>query len=217
MQLFETFFFLKRRKPVLYSVTTRKGQYTQVYTRTNSSDLSISNHKIYSYSSSNLWYRLSYWPPKTENTVRWTVHGTVTWHSLPIYTFRAWMHSSRMRTGRSLTVCREVGGGGSPSWGVSLAGGCLLAGGLLPRGCLLGGVSFSGEGGLLGGGVSLAGGSPWQGCLLGGVSFPGGASLGGLLHRGGGSPSGGWVSLRQTPPVDRITDTSKNITLATTS
>ena len=202
MQLFETFFFLKRRKPVLYSVTTRKGQYTQVYTRTNSSDLSISNHKIYSYSSSKRWYRLSYWPPKTENTVRWTVHGTVTWHSLPIYTFRAWMHSSRMRTGPSLTVCRGgwgvvsllggLLGRGMPPWGVSFPGGCLLWGVSLPgEGGLLGrGVSFWGS---PSGGVSLAGVPPW------GVSFPGGCLLGGSPSQGRGSPSGGWVSLRQTP------------------
>ena len=65
-----------------------------------------------------------------------------------------------------------------------------------------------------GGKVSLAGGSPWRG-----VSLWQGGLLGGwgLLGRG----KGGVVSqhaLRQTPPpVDRITDTSKNITLATTS
>ena len=49
--------------------------------------------------------------------------------------------------------------------------------------------------------------SPWQGGW--GASFL-------------GPPSGGGVAvsqhaLRQTPPVDRITDTSKNITLATAS
>ena len=73
------------------------------------------------------------------------------------------MHSSRMRTGHSLTVCRS----------------------LLP-----GGVSFAG--GLLGRGVSLAGG------LLGRGWYP-------SMHWG------------RPPLVDRITDTSKNITLATTS
>ena len=73
------------------------------------------------------------------------------------------MHSSRMRTGRSLTVC--AGGGGVPP----------------------------------------SGGTPWQGCLL---------AEGGLLDRG--SPWQGG-SLRQTPPVNRMTDRCKNITLATTS
>ena len=48
------------------------------------------------------------------------------------------MHSSRMRTGRSLTVCRRLlpGGGGVSaqgvcSQGVSASGGCLLLGGLV--------------------------------------------------------------------------------------
>ena len=74
------------------------------------------------------------------------------------------MHSSRMRTGRSLTVCRS----------------------LLPRGgcCLLGG------------------------CLPGEVS-PGGVCLGGLLP--GGYPSMQWG---RPPPLNRITDACKNITLA---
>ena len=56
------------------------------------------------------------------------------------------------------------------------------------------------------GGVSLPGGVLLAGGLLaGGVSLPGGSSLpGGVLPAG-------------DPPVDRITDTSKNITLATTS
>ena len=107
-----------------------------------------------------------------------------------------------MRTGCSLTVCRSlVPGGGSP-W----QGGLSLAGGLLGRG-----VS-PWRGGLLGRGVS-----PWQGVLLGrGVSpWRGGSPWqgGGLLGRGVSQHA-----LRQTPPpVDRITDTSKNITLATTS
>ena len=123
------------------------------------------------------------------------------------------MHSSRMRTGRSLTVCRR----GSPCQGGSpCPGGVSLPGGLLARGVLPAR------------GVLLPRGSPWGGLLARGVSLPGGGPpcWGGLLARGspcqGGLPAGGGlpargVSLPETPPVDRITDTSKNITLATTS
>ena len=72
------------------------------------------------------------------------------------------MHSSRMRTGRSLTLCQSLlpGGvvcsGGSGPGGVSGPGGCLLGGR-----CLLLGVSAPG-GGLgvcsLGGGCLVLGG-----------------------------------------------------------
>ena len=66
------------------------------------------------------------------------------------------MHSSRMRTGRSLTVWRGglpaggslPAGGGSPCWGGSPCRGGLLA-----------------RGGSLPGGVSLPGGSPCRGVL----------------------------------------------------
>ena len=98
------------------------------------------------------------------------------------------MHSSRMRTGRSLTVCCSLlhAGGG----GVSL-----VQGGV----CLVGGGSPWSRGGLPGlGGVCLV---PGGVCLVRGVSA---WSLVGLP----GDP---------LPPVDRITDTCKNITLATTS
>ena len=81
------------------------------------------------------------------------------------------MHSSRMRTGRSLTIFR----GGCASWG-----------GVLPGGgaCFPGGVCFL------------------RGCVL-----PGGCVLqgGGIL-----------ACTEADPPVDRITDMSENITLATT-
>ena len=96
-----------------------------------------------------------------------------------------------------------------------------------------------GRGGcLLLGGVSFLGGAAFWGVSLAGVfSFPGDASfwevsflgecllLGGLL-RGvppswGVPPSGGGCipacTEADSPPPDRITDTSKNITLATTS
>ena len=100
------------------------------------------------------------------------------------------MHSSRMRTGRSLIVCRSLLRGGVSSWG----------------GCLLWLVSASG-------GVSTPGGRGW-GCLLwgvsapAGVSAPGGVCSGGCLFQGGVC-SGGCLlprvvvasqhALRQTP------------------
>ena len=93
------------------------------------------------------------------------------------------MHSSRMRTGRSLTVCRSLLWGGVCSGGCLLPGGGLLPGGSAPWGCLLSGVSA------LGGVCS-------GGCALGGV-----CSGEGVCSRGGGWV---WVSqhaLRQTPPL----------------
>ena len=99
------------------------------------------------------------------------------------------MHSSRMRTSRSLTVCWHLLPGGVV---------CLVRGGL-PG---LGGVSaWSPGGGVLGPGGACSQG----GCLPGpGVS----------AWSGGGLAS--QHALRQTPspPVDRITDACKNITLA---
>ena len=110
------------------------------------------------------------------------------------------MHSSRMRTGRSLTVCCS----------------------LLPRGGVLlgpGGISLvRGEGGvcLVWGGLPGPGwgGSPWS---RGGSPCRGG--VGGVCLVWGGwwcLPGPGGDS-PETPPVYRITDTCKNITLATTS
>ena len=89
------------------------------------------------------------------------------------------MHSSRMRTGRSLTVCCSL----LPGWGVSGPGGCLVRG-----------VGGSGPGGR---GVS----GPRRGSGPGGVSGPGGGWV--CLVWGGISQH----ALRQTPPVDRILDT----------
>ena len=104
------------------------------------------------------------------------------------------MRSSRMRTGRSLTVCRSL----LPGRGVSALGGCLLRGvsapgGVCSRGCLLRGVSAPG-------GVCSGG------CLLRGVSVPGWVSAprGCLLQ--GVSAQGDVVSqhaLRQTPPCEQ--------------
>ena len=91
------------------------------------------------------------------------------------------MHSSRMRTGRSLTVWR-----GSPFGG---GGGCLLPGG--------GGVVVPpsrGSGGLLPGGASLWGGASFLGVC--------------------GIPA---CTEADPPPVNRMTNRCKNITLATTS
>ena len=126
------------------------------------------------------------------------------------------MHSSRMRTGHSLNVCQSLLLGGE----VSAAGGGVCSGGCLLSGCVCSqGVSASGGMSALGGclllgdvcsGGCLLGG----GCLLWGVSAPRGVSA--LV--GGVCSWGMWVSqdaLRQTPPpVNRITDACKNITLA---
>ena len=159
------------------------------------------------------------------------------------------MHSSRMRTGRSLTVCCSLLPGGVSAWsgggllgpqGVSLVPGglpgwgeCLPGPGGYPwsRGVSLvpggsawsGGVSAWSGGGLLAKGVLPArGGSPWSGgsAWLGGSPCWGGSpwSRGVLLGPGEGwclpGPGGGSP---ETPPVYRITDTCKNITLTTTS
>ena len=87
-------------------------------------------------------------------------------------------------------------------------------------GCLLGrGVPPSGGGVLLGGGCRLPGGLLGRGCLLlGGVSLAGGVPpSGGLLALG--SPWWGGIPActEADPPVNRMTDRCKNITLATTS
>ena len=134
------------------------------------------------------------------------------------------MHSSRIRTGRSLAVC--LGGGGSACRG----GFSLLGGGRSPcRGALPAGGSpcqggppcqWGGGGILPAGGPSLPGGSPCLGgspCQWGGILPAGGPSLPGRSPCQGGPPCWGGFSLLETPPVDRITDTSKNIALATTS
>ena len=80
--------------------------------------------------------------------------------------------------------------------------GCSLTvsrGGLLPGG----GASFLGRGGLLPGGSASRGGC----LLLGGVCFRGGLLLGGSIP----------ACTEADPPINSMTDTSKNITLATTS
>ena len=84
---------------------------------------------------------------QTTSTRFWhsTVHSFTFW--LIFFTeekTRTRMHSSRMRTGRSLTVCRSLlpGGGGRGCvcsggdllQGVSASGGCLLQGGVCSQG-----------------------------------------------------------------------------------
>ena len=93
------------------------------------------------------------------------------------------MHSRRMCTGRSLTICRSVLPGG-----LCFPWGCFPGGVCFPGVCASRGVCFPGEG----------------------VCFPG---EGGVLP--GGYPSIHWG--RSPPPVNRMTDRCKNITLATTS
>ena len=110
------------------------------------------------------------------------------------------MHSSRMRTGRSLTGGCTWSRGGVPG----------------PEGCTWsrGGVWSQGGGGVCPGGVSGPGGGVCSGgrCLVGGGS--------GL---GGSGPGRGCVvsqhALRQTPPLwtEWMTDRCENMTLATTS
>ena len=101
------------------------------------------------------------------------------------------MHSSIMRTGPSLTICRSLLPG---------EGGCLLLGAvcLLPRGVSAsGGCVCSGGGGLL-----LGGGLLWGVSALGGVHSGGGVGIPACTEA-------------DTPPVNRMTDRCKNITLAT--
>ena len=111
------------------------------------------------------------------------------------------MHSNRMRTGRSLTVCCSLlsrGGVFSLVWGV----------------CLVWGGSPWSWGFLLG-----PGGSAWSRGVLpawGCLPSQGGFSLGGFSLVRGVLPASGGLS-RDPPPVNRITDTCKNIALATTS
>ena len=97
------------------------------------------------------------------------------------------MHSSRMRTSCSLTVCRSLLPRG-------LVGGCVWSRGL----CLVPGVSAHGGGGCMLPGDLLPGGSaprercllPRGRCLVRGVSAPGALLPGGCLPQGGVCPWG---------------------------
>ena len=97
------------------------------------------------------------------------------------------------------------------SGGVSAPGWCLLQG-VSARGCLLWGDVYS-WGGVCSGGVCS------RGCLLQGMSTPGGVCSGGCLLQGGVCSWGWYPSMHwgRHPPVNRMTDRCKNITLATTS
>ena len=109
------------------------------------------------------------------------------------------IHSSRMRTGRSLTVCRSL------LLGVSALGVCVCSSGCVcSGGCLLPGV-VSAWGHVCSGGLVCSGA-----CLL----------WGGVYSQGGVSALGGWhpsMHRGRHPPVNRMTNRCKNITLATTS
>ena len=125
------------------------------------------------------------------------------------------MHSSRMRTGRSLTVCQSLLSGGVSA----LEGGCLLFGGVSAPGggvCSQGGVCSRGcllRGCLLLGGVCSGGFCFWGVSALGGVcsggSALGGSAQGGMclfqgvsaLGVGVSAPGGCRYALRQTPPL----------------
>ena len=108
-----------------------------------------------------------------------------------------------MRTGRSLTVCWSLLSGG-----MSAPEGCLLPGGVCSRGVSDLGVS------------APRGVSAPEGVCSGGFLLLGGLLPGGVCSQGVSAPGGGGIPActeADNPPVDRITDTSKNITLARTS
>ena len=78
--------------------------------------------------------------------------------------------------------------------------------------CFSGGGGSSWQGGLLGRG------SPWRGSPWRGVSLTGGSPWQGVSLVGGSPWQGGIPACSEAdPPVNRMTDRCKNITLATTS
>ena len=133
------------------------------------------------------------------------------------------MHCSRMRT-----IDRMRGGGVSLPGGLPARGSPFMGGlpGMGRLGLLAGGSPFQGSlpaGGspcrgspcqghlpARGWGISLLGGSPCWGVSLSGGLLAGGSPCQGGLLAGGVFPAG-------DPPVNRMTDTSKNIAFATTS
>ena len=147
-------------------------------------------------------------------------------HSVPFIVIRCTlhkhtrMHSSRMRTGRSLTGVCSRGGVPGPGGmylvpgGVPGPGGVYLVWGGVPG--PRGGTWFRGVYLVLGGCTWSRGGVPGPGGYLvpGGCTWPWGVYLvpGGvyLVPRGG-------VNGQVLPPVNRMTNRCKNITLAKTS
>ena len=78
------------------------------------------------------------------------------------------MHSSRMRTARSLTACRKVVGG-MHGRGACVTGVCMAGGHVWPRGYAWQGrqACVAGGGGRHGSGVCVAGGHTWPGGVHG--------------------------------------------------
>ena len=108
------------------------------------------------------------------------------------------MHSSRMHTGRSLSVSGGVPGLGGCTWS---RGVYMVWGGVPGLG-----VVYLVWGVYLVGGCTWSRGFTWSG---GGVPGPGGCLQ--------GTPPGSRPGTPTPAPVDRITDACKNITLAKTS
>ena len=130
------------------------------------------------------------------------------------------MHASRMGGVLSPKGCLLqmgvylVRGVSAPEGGVLSLGGVCSRGGVLSPGVSApdGGVLSPGDVcSRVQRGVSAPGGSAPGGCLLlGGVSASGGCLLGGVCSRGG-------QVRHSSPPVDRMTHASENITLPQTS
>ena len=116
------------------------------------------------------------------------------------------MHSSRMRTGRSLTICCSM----LPGGGCLLPGGCLIWGGVCSRG--VSGRGVSAPGGYLVGGVSAPGGVCSQGCLV----LGGGAWSWGCVPGPGGCITACTEVDPHPPPLwtEFLTHACENITLA---
>ena len=100
----------------------------------------------------------------------------------------------------------------------SASGGMTAPGGLLPGGVYSG--QESAPRGVCSGGCLLWGVCSWGGVVLPGGVCSGGCAPGGVCSCGGGVCSGGSgipACTEADPPVNRMTDRCKNITLATTS
>ena len=119
--------------------------------------------------------------------------------SLQKYLFQTRMHSSRMRTARLLPYLPAC----------TALGGCTYDGVYLPRRCTCEGVCTCQ-------GVYLPGGIPARGMYLPGGVPASGVYLLGVYLSGGCTCQGGYLP-RYSPPVNRMTDRCKNITLPQTS